>query len=80
MHVPWLWQPERPLQGNLPGRAVEDVVRGADLLDSTPWQITLQRALGLAEPRYLHLPLILEPDFGQTMLVAARPNVSLKRQ
>ena len=43
-------------------QGVTDVVRGADLLDSTPWQISLQLALGMPQPRYLHLPLILEPD------------------
>jgi glutamyl-Q tRNA(Asp) synthetase len=36
---------------------VSDVVRGVDLLDSTPRQIQLQRALGLPRPRYLHLPV-----------------------
>jgi glutamyl-Q tRNA(Asp) synthetase len=35
---------------------VTDVVRGADLLDSTPRQIHLQRLLDLPEPRYLHVP------------------------
>jgi glutamyl-Q tRNA(Asp) synthetase len=39
---------------------VSNVVRGADLLPSTGWQIALQRALGLATPRYAHLPLVVE--------------------
>jgi glutamyl-Q tRNA(Asp) synthetase len=39
---------------------VSDVVRGADLLPSTGWQIALQGALGLALPRYAHLPLVVE--------------------
>ena len=40
-------------------QGITDVVRGADLLDNTPRQIFLQRALGLATPRYLHVPLVL---------------------
>ncbi|MGJ7904544.1 tRNA glutamyl-Q(34) synthetase GluQRS [Lysobacter sp. 1R34A] len=41
-------------------QAISDVVRGADLLDSTPRQILLQAALGLPTPRYAHLPLLLD--------------------
>jgi glutamyl-Q tRNA(Asp) synthetase len=36
-----------------------DVVRGADLLASTPRQIALQRALGYPSPSYLHVPVAL---------------------
>lgn len=43
-------------------QGITDVVRGADLLDSTPRQILLQRALGLPTPRHAHLPLLLGAD------------------
>ncbi len=43
---------------------VTDVVRGDDLLESTPRQILLYRALGIADciPTYCHLPLVVGPD------------------
>ncbi|MGO9804158.1 MAG: tRNA glutamyl-Q(34) synthetase GluQRS [Steroidobacteraceae bacterium] len=44
---------------------ITDVVRGADLLDNTPWQIALQRALSLPTPRYAHLPLVVEAARGK---------------
>lgn len=39
---------------------VNEVVRGNDLLSSTPRQIFLQKRLGFATPRYFHIPLLLD--------------------
>lgn len=42
-------------------QGVTDVVRGADLLASTPRQIVLQQALRVATPHYLHVPVATNP-------------------
>ncbi|HEY0388737.1 MAG TPA: glutamate--tRNA ligase [Gaiellales bacterium] len=42
--------------------AVNHVLRGEDLLSSTPRQLAVYRALGAPEPRFAHLPMILGPD------------------
>ncbi|MEK7321694.1 MAG: tRNA glutamyl-Q(34) synthetase GluQRS [Pseudomonadota bacterium] len=39
---------------------ITDVVRGADLRDSTPRQVELLNSLGLPVPRYWHIPLIMD--------------------
>jgi glutamyl-tRNA synthetase len=41
---------------------VTEVVRGDDLVPSTPRQLLLYRALGLRPPRFLHVPLVVGPD------------------
>jgi glutamyl-Q tRNA(Asp) synthetase len=65
---------------------ITDVVRGADLLDNTPRQIFLQRALGLPTPRYLHVPVVLNAageklskQTGATGLDESQPLAELER-
>jgi glutamyl-tRNA synthetase len=43
-------------------QGIEEVVRGADLGDSTPRQIWLARALGYSVPAYAHVPLVLNSE------------------
>ncbi len=54
---------------------VTDVVRGADLLERTPRQVVLQRALGIATPTYAHVPALTEP--GGSKLSKSRRSVGV---
>ncbi len=47
-------------------QGITEIVRGIDLLDSTPRQIHLQRQLGFSEPRYMHIPVAINND-GQKL-------------
>ncbi len=60
-------------------QAVTEVVRGDDLLPSTPRQLLLYQALGLIPPEFVHVPLVVGPDgrrlakrHGDTRLSALR--------
>jgi glutamyl-Q tRNA(Asp) synthetase len=59
-------------------QGITDVVRGADLLSSTAWQVCLQRGLDVIPPRYAHLPLVLEPDGAK--LSKSRRSIALDPQ
>ncbi|MDB5797315.1 MAG: tRNA glutamyl-Q(34) synthetase GluQRS [Paucimonas sp.] len=67
-------------------QGVTDIVRGADLLDSTPRQLYLQRLLGYPAPRYLHVPTVsnargekLSKQTGATALDVRNPLQPLKQ-
>ena len=55
---------------------VTDVVRGADLLDSTARQIYVQRLLGYATPRYLHVPVAVNAAGEKLSKQAGAPSIS----
>jgi glutamyl-tRNA synthetase len=56
-------------------QGVQEVVRGADLLDFAPRQAWLARALGAPVPAYAHVPLVLGAD--GTRLAKRHPGVTL---
>ena len=55
---------------------ITDVMRGADLLQSTAWQVHLQKALQLPTPSYGHLPLVLQAD-GEGKLSKSRGSLAI---
>lgn len=59
---------------------IDSVVRGADLLDSTPRQILLQRALRLPTPTHAHVPLILGAAGAKLSKRDGAPDLSALRE
>jgi len=52
---------------------ISEIVRGCDLVDSTPRQILIQRLLGFRTPAYAHVPLATENGHKLSKQAASRP-------
>jgi glutamyl-tRNA synthetase len=59
---------------------VSEVVRGADLWESTPRQILLQRTLGYATPSFTHVPLVVGADGEKLNKRHGAPDLSALRE
>jgi glutamyl-tRNA synthetase len=59
---------------------ITEVLRGADLLDSTARQILLARALGLSVPSHAHAPLVVGPDGEKLCKRHGAPDLSQLRE
>jgi glutamyl-Q tRNA(Asp) synthetase len=58
---------------------ITDIVRGGDLLDSTPRQIFLQQQLSLPSPRYAHLPVAVDGSGGKLSKQTLAPRLTTDR-
>lgn len=61
-------------------QGVTDVVRGSDLLTSTPLHIHLQQRLGLPSPRYWHLPLVTNRAGEKLSKSSGAPPIDLRQR
>lgn len=57
-------------------QGVTEIVRGIDLIDSTPRQIWLQRLLGYRTPSYAHIPVITHADGDKLSKLTGAPGIS----
>jgi len=60
-------------------QGVTEVVRGIDLMDSTPRQIWLQRLLGYRTPNYSHIPVITHVDGDKLSKLTGAPGIPMDR-
>ncbi len=58
-------------------QGVTDIVRGIDLMDSTPRQIWLQQLLGFRTPRYMHVPVVVHPNGDKLSKLTGAREISL---
>lgn len=58
-------------------QGVTEIVRGIDLMDSTPRQIWLQRLLGYSTPRYQHIPVAINADGQKLSKLTGAPGIPL---
>jgi glutamyl-Q tRNA(Asp) synthetase len=58
-------------------QGVTEIVRGIDLLDSTPRQIWLQDLLGYTRPAYMHIPVATHPDGQKLSKLTGAPPVGM---
>lgn len=57
---------------------ITEIVRGIDIIDSTPRQIWLQRLLGFRTPHYTHIPVITHPDGDKLSKLTGAPGIPLE--
>ena len=60
-------------------QGITDIVRGIDLLDSTPRQIHVQRVLGFATPGYAHIPVAVNDQQQKLSKLTGAPAIDAKR-
>ena len=58
-------------------QGITEIVRGIDLLDSTPRQIWIQRLLGYKTPGYAHFPVITHPDGDKLSKLTGAPGIPM---
>lgn len=56
-------------------QGVSEVVRGIDIIDSTPRQIWLQQCLGYRTPAYMHIPVMTHPDGDKLSKLTGAPAI-----